>query len=61
MPATPLRAQLSDEELMCHEHPRSARRRTLSDPASIARALRWPSARSRPGCVGQPAGTDLPA
>jgi Family of unknown function (DUF6459) len=39
MPATPLRAQLSDQELLRRQDARPAARRTLPDPATIARAL----------------------
>jgi hypothetical protein len=39
MPATSLRAQLSDQELMRRTHARPAVRRTLPDPAVIARTL----------------------
>ena len=39
MPATPLRAQLSDQEILRRQHARSAARPTLPDPAATARAL----------------------
>jgi Family of unknown function (DUF6459) len=39
MPATLLRAHLSDQELLRRQHARPAAPRTLPDPATIARAL----------------------
>jgi Family of unknown function (DUF6459) len=39
MPATLLRAQLSDHELLRRQHIRPAARRTLTDPAATARTL----------------------
>jgi Family of unknown function (DUF6459) len=39
MPATLLRAQLSDHELLRRQHARPAARRTLPDPATTARTL----------------------
>ena len=37
MPPTPLRAQLSDQELLGRQHARPTARRTLPDPATTAR------------------------
>jgi Family of unknown function (DUF6459) len=39
MPATPLRARLTDQELLRRQHARPAARRTLPQPAVAARAL----------------------
>lgn len=39
MPATVLRAQLSDQELLRRQQARPAARRPLPDPAAVARAL----------------------
>ena len=39
MPPTPLRAQLSDQDLLRRQHARPTARRTLPDPATTARAL----------------------
>jgi len=55
MPATPLRAQLSDQELLRRMYARPAIRCSLPDPAATAQALALPSAGSRLGSA-QPAG-----
>jgi hypothetical protein len=39
MPTTPLRAQLRDQELPRREHARPTARRTLLEPARVARAM----------------------
>jgi len=53
VPATLLRVQLSDEELLRHEPTRSTRPPHPVRPGQHRRASWWPSARSRPGC-GRP-------
>jgi hypothetical protein len=50
MPATLPCARFTDQELALRKQARSGVRPTLPNPAATARALRWPSAKSRPGC-----------
>jgi hypothetical protein len=61
MPATPLRAQLSDEELLCHEHARSTRPPDSVRPGQHRQGFAVAICEIGRAAVGQPAGTDLPA